>query len=512
MLILKFLFGVPSSDWFHFLYFFLGIVLFIAIAEKTRTTVGWSPEVNRKLVHILTGVLIFFTPFFFVSSKPLILMAVIFIGVNYFGVKTEKLKGMHNTQRQTYGTVYYPISFLLLVLLCWKNYKTAIMLSMLVLALSDALAAIVGENLRNPHEYRLWEDKKSLEGSAVMFVTTFLIVFILLPIIDYLDGMTVSLATAGWIGLATGIFATVLEAISSGGSDNLTAPLGAAFVLSFMLSHSTQANVQFSIGLVLALVIAVISYILHFLTLSGSAGTFILAIFIFGIGGWIWAVPILTFFIFSSLLSRLGRVHKSRFGLMFEKSSQRDIGQVMANGGVPGLLVLIYNYFPDPTWYFLYLGALAAVNSDTWATEIGVFSKIVPRSIKNFQKVLPGTSGGITPLGTFTSLLGAFIIALSGLLVVPVSFRFSFLSIIFWVIVAAGFLAGFVDSFLGATVQAQYQCTLCKAVTERKKHCKGAKTELISGYRWLNNDWVNGMCSVSGALFVLVAVKIFTQF
>ena len=512
MVIIKFLFGTTSSDWLHFLYFFLGIVLFITVAEKTRTALGWSPEVNRKLVHILTGVLIFFTPFFFISNKPLILMALIFIGVNYFGVKAEKLKGMHGTQRQTYGTVYYPISFLFLVLLCWRSYKTVVMLSMLILALADAFAAITGENLKNPHEYRLWIDKKSLEGSVVMFLTTFLIIFLLLPFIDYLDGITVTFATAGWIGFSTAVFVTVLEAISRGGSDNLTAPIGGAFVLSFMLSHPAQANIQFSIGLILALLIAVISYLVHFLTLSGSAGTFVLATLIFGIGGWIWAVPILTFFIFSSLLSRLKKVYKSRFGLMFEKSSQRDIGQVMANGGIPGLLVLIYNYFPDPIWYLLYLGALAAVNSDTWATELGVLSKITPRSIKNFQKVLPGTSGGVTLLGTFSSLLGAFVIALSGLLVVPASFHFSFFSTIFWIVVGAGFLAGFVDSFLGATVQAQYQCTLCNAITEKKEHCKTAKTVLVSGYRWITNDWVNGMCSLSGAFFVLIAVKIFTEF
>ena len=51
-------------------------------AEKTRATLGWSPEVNRKLVHILTGLLVFFTPFFFNSNKPLIWMAIIFIIVN----------------------------------------------------------------------------------------------------------------------------------------------------------------------------------------------------------------------------------------------------------------------------------------------------------------------------------------------------------------------------------------------------------------------------------------------
>jgi hypothetical protein len=101
MKILEYLFSASAGDWIRFSGFFLGIVLFIAAAEKTRVALGWPPEVNRKLVHVLTGVLIFFTPFFFQSNRPLIWMAVVFIVVNYMGVRSGKLKGMHDTQRRS---------------------------------------------------------------------------------------------------------------------------------------------------------------------------------------------------------------------------------------------------------------------------------------------------------------------------------------------------------------------------------------------------------------------------
>ena len=508
MTILKFLFHAPTTDWIRFVCFFIGIILFIAVAEKTRTALGWSPEVNRKLVHVLTGVLVFFTPFFFVSNKPLIWMAVLFMAINYAGVKTGKLKGMHGTDRRSYGTVFYPMTFLFLVVTCWQSHKIILTISMLILALSDAAAAIVGENLKHPHEYRLGGEKKSLEGSSVMFLTSFLIVLILLPLVDHLDGRTVSWATAGWIGLATALVATAMEALSSGGSDNLSAPLGAAFVLSFMLNHQVQENIQFTIGLGLALLIALSSYRTRFLTASGSVGTFLLATLIFGIGGWTWAVPILTFFVLSNLLSKIGKTHKAQFGLMFEKSSRRDIGQVLANGAAAGLIMLLYNYFPNPIWYLFYLSALAAVNADTWATEIGVFSKIPPRSIKTFQKVPTGTSGGITPLGTTSALLGSFVIASSGWLAASPDFEFSILQTSFWIVVGAGFLASLVDSLLGATIQAQYRCPICKKTTEKKTHCQGNKTHLVSGHGWLDNDWVNAFCSLSGVLFVWIGIFI----
>ena len=506
MKILNLLFDASSMDWVRFVIFFTGIFLFIGITEKTRAALGWSAEINRKLVHVLTGVLIFFTPYLFTSSKPLIWMAVLFMAINYAGVKTGKLKGMHGTERRSYGTVFYPATFLFLVVTCWQNHKTILTISMLILALSDAAAAIVGENLKHPHEYRLGGEKKSLEGSSVMFLMSFLIVFILLPLTGNLDGRTVTWLTAGWIALATALVATAAESLSSGGSDNLSAPLGAAFVLSFMLTHHTHENIQFTIGLGLALLVALSSYQAHVLTASGSVGTFLLATLIFGIGGWTWAVPVLTFFVLSSLLSKIGKTHKAQFGLVFEKSSRRDIGQVLANGGAPGLAMLLYNYFPHPSWYLFYLGALAAANSDTWATEIGLFSKIQPRSIKNFQKVPPGTSGGITPLGTFSGLLGSLIIVLSGLLIAPSNFRLSLFQLPFWIIVWGGFLASLIDSLLGATIQVQYQCPVCNKRTEKQKHCNENQTRLVSGYAWLNNDWVNAICSLSGAVFVWIGI------
>jgi len=509
--VLKFLFDASSADWIRFACFFAGIFLFIGIAEKTRSALGWSPEVNRKLVHIMTGVLIFFAPLFFVSNRPLVWMAVIFIAVNYLGVTTGKLKGMHDTQRRSYGTVYYPLTFLILVLVFWNGQKSVLILSILILALADAAAAIVGENLKHPHEYYLGNDKKSREGSLVMFLTSFFIVFILLPLVGFLDGHAVNWVTSAWIGLAAALVATALEALSIGGSDNLSAPLGAAFVLHFMLTHSVQANEQFTIGLGVALGVAVLSYRIRILTASGSVGTFLLATLIFGTGGWIWSLPILIFFVLSSVLSRVGRVHKAQFAPLFEKSSCRDIGQVLANGAAAGLVMLVYNFFPRPIFYWLFLGALAAVNADTWATEIGVFSKISPRLITTFQKVTPGTSGGITLLGTLSALLGSLAIALSGWIASPVHFHISLYGWSFWIVVAGGFLASLVDSLLGATLQAQYRCPVCNKITERKIHCQNRKTQFLSGKAWLHNDGVNFLCSLSGIVFVWIGRMIFSK-
>jgi dolichol kinase len=93
-------------------------------------------------------------------------MAVLFTIVNFVGVETGMLKGMHDTKRKSFRTVFYPMTFFILVAACWNGHKAVFILSMMVLAFSDAAAATVGELMRRPHEYHLGANKKSLEGSS----------------------------------------------------------------------------------------------------------------------------------------------------------------------------------------------------------------------------------------------------------------------------------------------------------------------------------------------------------
>jgi uncharacterized protein (TIGR00297 family) len=258
---------------------------------------------------------------------------------------------------------------------------------------------------------------------------------------------------------------------------------------------------QLLYGFILAVTIAFAAFRLHSLSRSGALAAALTGTVIFGLGGWQWAVILLTFFISSSLLTRLFAKRKIKVNEKFDKGGQRDAGQVLANGGVAALFAGLHFFLPAAPWPWLaFIGSLAAVNADTWATELGVLNPSLPRMITNGRQVEKGTSGGISRGGTLAALAGAGLVAMCALLVDPgagavLTFGFT---------VLAGLLGALFDSLLGATVQAIYVCPQCKKETERHPlHGCGTATIQVRGLKWLNNDLVNVGCALAGALLGL---------
>lgn len=267
--------------------------------------------------------------------------------------------------------------------------------------------------------------------------------------------------------------------------------------------------IQLALGFVLAVLIAYVAYRARSLSRSGAFAATLVGTVIFGLGGWQWAILLLTFFISSSGLSRAFNNRKRGLNEKFSKGSQRDAGQVFGNGGLATLFAGLSVFFPAEAWPWLaFAASLAAVNADTWATELGVLSPRPPRMMTNLTKVVEkGTSGGVSLFGTLAALAGSGLIAiLAGTLSpVPVS-PLNWLSLTLWV-TFAGLAGSLVDSFLGATVQAIYLCPACAKETERHpEHTCGTKTALKRGLPWLDNDWVNFACGLGGVLFVLMAL------
>lgn len=250
---------------------------------------------------------------------------------------------------------------------------------------------------------------------------------------------------------------------------------------------------QLALGLVLAGMVAGVARRAAMLTTGGAIAAATIGTLTFGVGGLAPAILLLTFFVSSSLLSRQRSDRKQSLLERSAKSGRRDEWQVLANGAVPALLAVGYGLTNQDLWLVGLTGALAASNADTWATEVGVLARARPRTITDLRPAEAGTSGAISLPGTIAALAGALLI---GLVASPLLGN----SALLYVAGTGGFLASFLDSLLGATVQAQYACPNCDQVTERHpRHTCGTATVLVSGWPWLGNDSVNFAASVAGA-------------
>jgi uncharacterized protein (TIGR00297 family) len=196
-------------------------------------------------------------------------------------------------------------------------------------------------------------------------------------------------------------------------------------------------------------------------------------------GGWSWAGLLLAFVVAGSLASRLPPA---------AGPPRRTTRQVLANGTVAALAALAH----PAAWAAPgFAGAVAAAWADTWSSEFGTRYGGPPRRVVGLQPVDPGTSGGVTALGSAAGVAAA---ALCGLLaaafgIAPVPST-----------AAAGVLGALADSLLGATVQAAFRCTRCGRRGETPRCACGARGELERGLRWLDNDAVNLLATAVGAL------------
>ena len=491
---------VTTSDWLLGTMLFAGMIILLALTEYWFRRRLQSAETMRKFIHIGTGVAVLPAPWLFRSHLPILLITIAFAAANLWSIRRGRLKSIHEVSRVSFGTFYYPLSFAILLRLFWERNVMIMSIAFALMAFGDAAAGLVAQQFPNRKTLPLPWDKKSLPGCAAMFVTSVLIIG--LGLFVFRQSHALSFVVGCEVAIAIGLLATAAETLSYRGSDNLTVPLLSALGLVVVLDPATQQ--QFLLGEVLAILITEAAFKIKSLDLSGALAAFLIGTIIFGIGGWPFAIPLLAFFIGSSLLSRLPQRAGNSAKEIIAKSSRRDAAQVLANGLPQALVVIASLFLKKELVFLLYLGGIAAATADTWATEIGLLFGKQPRSILNGKLVPPGTSGGITFAGVLGALLGAAIIALVGAWSWSIfgDGKISLHDLIS--VVLAGVLANFIDSLLGATLQRRNQCAVCQKITERDEHC-GVLTQHFSGWRRLDNDMVNIACGVGGILLAMLA-------
>jgi len=247
------------------------------------------------------------------------------------------------------------------------------------------------------------------------------------------------------------------------------------------------------VGFVLALAVAIMAWRAAALSRGGAAAA-VVAGTVAVAAGWGWAALLVAFFVSSTLIGRVRtRQREARIAGRIAKGGRRDAIQVLANGGVFLAATTLWLVHPHPLWQLLGAGGLAAAAADTWATEVGTLARTPPRSILTWKAVDVGTSGGVTLAGTAAGVAGAaFIGSIAALVGWPREAALAAL--------AGGVIGCFVDSLLGALLQARRWCATCRMATEMVVHRCGTQTAIVGGLRWLDNDGVNALSSLAGAM------------
>jgi phytol kinase len=200
---------------------FLWIFLAVGVGELARRAGNYPPDVTRKIIHVGVGMWALPTALLFRSPWWAALCPAVFMILNAVSYRFRLMDVIEEEGEGSAGTVYFPVSFVLLILILWPlDGRAASVAGLYAMGFGDAAASIFGRRFGR-HRYTIGGVQKSWEGTAAMFLFSF--VFILLGTWPLLNGQA-------WIpALGAAAVATLAEAPAGKGFDNLTVPLCAGF-------------------------------------------------------------------------------------------------------------------------------------------------------------------------------------------------------------------------------------------------------------------------------------------
>nr|WP_321464626.1 hypothetical protein [uncultured Desulfobulbus sp.] len=310
---------------------------------------GLSPELSRKIIHIGLGLTSACFPFLFSTLWPVIFIAataVLMLGMIRLLPALKKSLGppLHGVGRPSLGEIYFPVA-VATVWIVANKHPLFYSLSILVLALADAFAALVGTRYGRKR-YTTLEGYKTWEGSVVFFLITFLCIHI--PLLLLTD---IGRAQSLLLALLIGVLVTIIEAVSWRGLDNLFIPISVCI----FLDAYQQADVQqlcFRLGLIL-LTLALLFAVRSRTNFDDASllGASLVPFLVVTIGGWQWAVaPVIVFANY----------------LFLDISRKKNTGNTYTINALlavtmPGFFwLMLYHRYQDEIYFFSYsLGYMA---------------------------------------------------------------------------------------------------------------------------------------------------------
>ncbi len=203
-----------------------GILLILFSAEGLRRTKRLKPESSRKLVHILSGVIIATWPYYIDTNIIVALAGLMFLTV-LASMRLGIFTAIHSVSRRTIGELFFPIGIAAAALIANETWIFTV--AILHMSLADGFAAIVGTSANKSRKYKVFGYVKSYAGTTTFFVASVLImIFAAIFNPEYFRSDT-------WLILVwLPVTATVIENVAPYGSDDLFVPVIVAFVLNLL--------------------------------------------------------------------------------------------------------------------------------------------------------------------------------------------------------------------------------------------------------------------------------------
>lgn len=429
-----------------------------------------NQETARKAIHIMLFAVWILLDVFFKDTVHQIIIPVIFIILNLLSYRFNIYKSVERDEGNHLGTVYFAVVVTAIMTFVYflPQYYYCSGIAVFCLTFGDGFAALVGYNMRSP----ALRQGKSLAGFLACWVASAVSVGIF-PLV-YPVTLTV------WQVAAIGAVAAILE-LCEYGLDNFTVSLG-AFALCAALGTERADSVT------VAVLVAVAVFLPVFLSKSidyyGSLFAMGMVFFFCYFGGAGALVILLCAYGFISVIS----VFKKK-ALGYKKPHGRRFLQILINGGFGTLGMLAYGIMGHPGLLTVSIVAVGGCFVDSVASDVGVLSRKKPYDPLRRREVPAGVSGGVSRLGSLTSLAAAAAIAVAmwqcyGLRTVDIA-------------ILTGLMYGqcVLDTVLGSLVQVKYSCPECGCLTEKKSHCD-KKTDYHSGVKWIDNNTVNFLSSL----------------
>jgi len=215
-------------------FYLAGISVFLIINEVIYRRLGIEGEFTRKFAHFATALATLPFPYIFPSHWYVLALALIFAAFLFVTWRSKQLGSIHAIKRKSWGSYLLPLSIYLTFLISdLTGNKFIFILPMLILAVCDPVAAILGMNIKKMNgQIKIFGNpiQKTWVGSGAFFILSFMISLIAL----YLHLTVLDMKTF-WLSMAVAITGTLAELVSWRGADNLTVPLSVALVLILFL-------------------------------------------------------------------------------------------------------------------------------------------------------------------------------------------------------------------------------------------------------------------------------------